>query len=188
LDLWLKSYEVFKISVQVGACCQPLSMQQNLPKTAQNCPKLPQFAKICPKMKLWNSTKNRDFSIFLNKKFVRVEEALEHVFTIWIFNPRIFHMLFLLSKNGLCVWISAYPLGENDFFLNVPHLLWIWDFEDMDLTHLETRIWRGTFHIYFLKWLFWPSKLCCPLRVCLGKKLFCQLWMLWSCKWWGMSE
>jgi hypothetical protein len=33
----------------------------------------------------------------------------------------------------------------------------------MYLTHLETRIWRGTFHIYFFKWFFWPSKLCCPL-------------------------
>jgi hypothetical protein len=32
LDSWFKSYEVFKISAQVGACCQPLSMQQNLPK------------------------------------------------------------------------------------------------------------------------------------------------------------
>jgi hypothetical protein len=34
----------------------------------------------------------------------------------------------------------------------------------MYLTHLETRIWRGSFHIYFKKWFFWPSKLCCPLR------------------------
>jgi hypothetical protein len=41
LDLWFKSYEVFKISAQVGACCQPLSMQQNLPKTAQICQNLP---------------------------------------------------------------------------------------------------------------------------------------------------
>jgi hypothetical protein len=44
LDLWFKSYEVFKISAQVGACCQPLSMQQNLPKTAQNYPNLPKSA------------------------------------------------------------------------------------------------------------------------------------------------
>jgi hypothetical protein len=28
------------------------------------------------------------------------------------------------------------------------------DFEDMYLTHLETRIWRGSFHIYFKKMLF----------------------------------
>jgi hypothetical protein len=41
LDLWFKSYEVFKISAQVRACCQPLSMQQNLPKTAQICQNLP---------------------------------------------------------------------------------------------------------------------------------------------------
>jgi hypothetical protein len=26
LDSWFKSYEVLKISAQVGACCQPLSM------------------------------------------------------------------------------------------------------------------------------------------------------------------
>jgi hypothetical protein len=44
LDLWFKSYEDFKISAQVGACWQPLSMQQNLPKTAQNCQNLPKFA------------------------------------------------------------------------------------------------------------------------------------------------
>jgi hypothetical protein len=41
----------------------------------------------------------------------------------------------------------------------------------MYLTHLETRIWRGTFHIYFLKWIFWPSKLCCPFWA-QGKKTF----------------
>jgi hypothetical protein len=43
------------------------------------------------------------------------------------------------------------------------------DFEDIYLTHLETRIWRSSFHIYFKKWFFWPSELCCP---CLaqGKK------------------
>jgi hypothetical protein len=35
----------------------------------------------------------------------------------------------------------------------------------MYLTHLETRIWRGSFHIYFLKWFFWPSKVCCPYKV-----------------------
>jgi hypothetical protein len=36
LNLQFKSYEVFKISAQVQACCQPLSMQQILLKTAQN--------------------------------------------------------------------------------------------------------------------------------------------------------
>jgi hypothetical protein len=37
LDSWFKSYEVLKISAKLRACCQPLSMQQNLPKTAQIC-------------------------------------------------------------------------------------------------------------------------------------------------------
>jgi hypothetical protein len=44
LDLWFKSYEVLKISSELLACCQPLPMQQNLPKTTQNCLKLPKFA------------------------------------------------------------------------------------------------------------------------------------------------
>jgi hypothetical protein len=100
-------------------------------------PKLPKFAKICPK-----TIRMRNFK--MPTKFLCVEETLEYVFTVWIFNIIIFHMSFLLSKNGLCMWISAYPLVENDFFLNVPHLLWVWDFEDMYLTHLETRMERHT--------------------------------------------
>jgi hypothetical protein len=41
-----------------------LSATINAAKSAQNCPKLPKFAKICPKTKLWNSTKNWDFNVF----------------------------------------------------------------------------------------------------------------------------
>jgi hypothetical protein len=41
----------------------------------------------------------------------------------------------------------------------------------MYLTHLETRIWRGTFHISFKKWFFGLPKLCCPLWA-QGKKTF----------------
>jgi hypothetical protein len=41
---WFKSYEVLKISAKLRACCQPLPMQQNLPKTAQNCQNLLKFA------------------------------------------------------------------------------------------------------------------------------------------------
>ncbi len=78
---------------------------------------------------------------------------------------------FYCKKNGLRMWISAYLLAENAFFLNERHLLWIWDFEDMYLTHLGTRIWKGSFHIYFKKWFFRPSKLCCPLLE-QGKKTF----------------
>jgi hypothetical protein len=42
----------------------------------------------------------RDFSVFQKQKFLCVEEALEYVSTVWFFNPRIFHMLFLLSKTA----------------------------------------------------------------------------------------
>jgi hypothetical protein len=46
---------------------------------------------------------------------VLVGEALEHVFIVWIFNTRIFHMHFLLSNIGLCMRILACPLVEIDF-------------------------------------------------------------------------
>jgi hypothetical protein len=88
-----------KISAEISACYQPLPMQQNLPKFAQNCQNLPkstqrQNFEIPPKIEIL---------VFFQKNILHIEEVLEHVFTIWIFNPRIFHMLFLLSKNGLCL-------------------------------------------------------------------------------------
>jgi hypothetical protein len=63
------------------------------------CPKLPKIAQkqnfeIPPKIEIL---------VFFKKKIVRVEDALEHVSTIQIFNPRFFHMLFLLSLIGLCM-------------------------------------------------------------------------------------
>jgi hypothetical protein len=45
-----------------------------------------------------------------------VEDAPKHALTVWIFNKTNFCMPFSLSKNGLCMWISAYPLVENNFF------------------------------------------------------------------------
>jgi hypothetical protein len=99
-----------------------LSATANAAKSAQIYAKLPKTTKTWPKKKHWNTTKNRDFSVFQKQKFLHVEEALEYVFTIWIFNPSIFHMLFLLSKNGLCMWISAYPLVEIDDFHIVPYI------------------------------------------------------------------
>jgi hypothetical protein len=161
LDSRFKSLGVLKISAQVRACNQPLWMQQILPKSAQNCPKLQEFAKICPKMKLRNSTRNWDFSVFQIKRFLRVQEVLEHVSTVRIFNPSIIHMLFLLSKNGLCIWISAYPFAENNVFGNLPQLWWIWDFAHMYVTQLGTRMWSPESHIYVQKWFFWPPKHCC---------------------------
>jgi hypothetical protein len=127
-------------------------------------------------------TRIRDYVFFFYKKILLVERVGNHVSTVRIFNLRIFRMLFLLSKNGLCMWISAYPLVEIDDFLKVPHLLWVWAFVDMYLTHLWTRIQRGTLNIYLRKWFFWTSKDCCTSWAG-EKKLFLQLWMLWSRKW-----
>jgi hypothetical protein len=63
---------------------------QNLPKSVQR-----QNFEMPPKIEI--------LVFFFIKKNLLVEEALEHVSIVWIFNPRIFHMLFLLSKNGLCM-------------------------------------------------------------------------------------
>jgi hypothetical protein len=101
-----------------------------------------------------------------------LEEVVEHVFTVWSFNPRIFHMLFLLSKNGFCMWISAYPFAENNFFGNPPQLWWIWGFAHMYLTQIRTRTWSPATHIYVWKWFFWPPKYCYPSGHS-GKKTFC---------------
>jgi hypothetical protein len=54
LDSWFKSYGVLKFSAHLRACCQPVAMQQNLPKYAQNCPKLPKFS---PKQLTWGTLK-----------------------------------------------------------------------------------------------------------------------------------
>jgi hypothetical protein len=69
----------------------------NAANSTQNCQKSVQRRnfEIPPKIKI--------LELFKNKNFVCVEEALEHVSTVWIFNPRIFYMLFLLPKNGLCM-------------------------------------------------------------------------------------
>jgi hypothetical protein len=98
------------------------------------CPKLPKFAQ------------RRNFEIPLEIEIlIRVEEALEHIFAIWIFNLRILYMSFLLSKNGLCMWILAYPLAENSL--------------------RNKNIMERLIPYLLLKVVFWPSKLCCPCRV-----------------------
>ena len=75
-----------------------------------------------------------------------------------------------MSKNGLWVWISAYLFVQNDAFFKVPYVLWIWDFVDMYLTHLGTRIWSPSIHTYSIKWFSWHPKLCCTPWA-YGKKL-----------------
>jgi hypothetical protein len=72
-------------------------MQQIILESTQ---KLPKIAKICPK-----TISLRNFEIppkieilvfFQKKKVLCVEGTLENVYTIWVFNIRNFHILFLL--------------------------------------------------------------------------------------------
>jgi hypothetical protein len=70
------------------------------------------------------------------------------------------------------MWISAYPFVEIDDFLKVPHLVWVWDFVDMYLAHLETRIWSPTIHNYSKNRFFWTPKDCCPPFVGAKKNFF----------------
>jgi hypothetical protein len=103
-------------------------------------------------------------------------------------------MLFLLSKNGLCMWISAYPFVQNDIFSKVPYVSWIWDFVDMYPTHLRTRIWSSSIHNYSKNKFFWPLKLCYtpwaqgksffknfePYNLANGMDWMCKIW--WTYK------
>jgi hypothetical protein len=130
-------------------------MHQNLPKTATFCLKTINLInfEIPPKIK----------TLVFFKKNLRIKDSSKHVSTIQIFNTNFCHMPFLLSKNGLCMWIASYPFVQNDIFLKVLYVLWVWDFVDMYLTHPRTRMWRGSFHMYFKKWFFWvPKHYCIP--------------------------
>jgi hypothetical protein len=192
LDSWFKSYGVFKTSTKVLACYQPLPNCQ----CNKICPKLPKSAQIYQNMtkdnkfkKLWNTSKNWDFGIFLKQKLLCVEGAPRHVYTVWIFNTRTYHMPFSLSKNGLCMWISAYFFVQDDVFLKVPYVSWVWDFVEMYLTDLETSVWSPSIHTYSRKWFFWPPKVCCILWA-QGKNPFFSnfeyynltIGMEWMCK------
>jgi hypothetical protein len=93
---------------------------------AQNCPKLSNFVKICPKtisLRNFEIPPKIEILIIFQKNTLNVEDTPKHVPTVWISNTTIFCMPFLLSKNHTCMLISTYPIVENNFFLNVPHLL-----------------------------------------------------------------
>jgi hypothetical protein len=141
--------------------CQCSKICPNLPKTAQR-QLVQETLKFHQKLRFW---------FFSKKKLPCVEGAPKHEHDVWIFNLRIFHMPFSMSKNGLCIWISANPFVQNDVFFKVPYILWKWDFVDMYQTHLGTRIWTPSIHAYFKKWFFWPPKFYCILWA-QGKKRF----------------
>jgi hypothetical protein len=58
-ELWgFKDFSL--VSGMLSATASEAKFAQNCP----SCPKLPKSVKIYPKKKLWNTTKNRDFSVF----------------------------------------------------------------------------------------------------------------------------
>jgi hypothetical protein len=82
-----------------------------------------QCIKICPKLPKFAQRQNFEMPpiikilFFLrNKKLMNIEEAPKHVSTIWIFNPRIFHMLFLLLKTAFVFEFQHIPLCKMIFF------------------------------------------------------------------------
>jgi hypothetical protein len=143
----------------IDSHCQCNKICPILPKTTQNLPKSAHGQLVQETLK---SHQKLRFWFFSKKKIPCVKEgAPKHEHIVWIFNLRIFHMPFSMSKKGLCMWISAYTFVQNDVFFKVPYISWIWDFVDMYLTHLGIRIWSPSIHTYSKKWFFWPPKLWC---------------------------
>jgi hypothetical protein len=129
LDSWLRSYEVFKVLAKVWACSQPLPMQQNLPKSTQNClnyPKLPKSAQKQIVQETLKFHKKLRFWFFSKKKPPCVEGAPKHVHIVRIFNTRIFHMPFSMSNKKWPLYVNFnIPFVQNDVFFKVSYVPWI---------------------------------------------------------------
>jgi hypothetical protein len=81
-----------------------LSAIANVAKSAQICPKLPKTAQRQLVQETLIFHQKIEILIFFKRKnFHVVEGAPKHKHTVWIFNLRIFHMPFSMSKNGLCM-------------------------------------------------------------------------------------
>jgi hypothetical protein len=99
LDLWFKSYEVFKISAQVGACCQPLSMQKNLPKSARRW-----NFEIPPKIEIL---------VFFKNKICACRGGTRACFHCSDFQSKNFsYPIFIVKKWPLYVNFSIPPCGK----------------------------------------------------------------------------
>jgi hypothetical protein len=110
LDLWFKSYEVFKILAQVWAYCQPLSMEQNLPKTAKICPSM-------PKDKILKYHQKSRFLCFSKIKISMYRSGTGSCFYHLVFQSKNFsYAIFIVKKRPLYVNFSISPCG-NWWFL-----------------------------------------------------------------------
>jgi hypothetical protein len=154
-----------------------LSTTVNGGKSAQNCPNFSKSAQrwnfeIPPKIEIL---------VFFKKKKFMYRGGTRACFYHSDFQSKIFRMLFLLSKNGLCMWISAYPFAKNNFFGNPPQLWWIWDFAHMYLTQTRIRYEVQQPICTSKNGFFGLQNTVVPLGRT-GKKLFIWLWTLWSRK------
>jgi hypothetical protein len=64
------------------------------------------------------------------------------------------YAFFNVKKRPLYVNFSIAHCAKWRFF-KVSYVLWLWDFVDMYLTHLGTRIWSLSIHTYSITWFFW---------------------------------
>jgi hypothetical protein len=110
LDLWFTSYGILKISASIRAGSQqPLSMQQILPKTPPNCPKLPKSAhrqnfEIPPKIKIL---------VFFKKKNSMYRGGTRACFCRSDFQSKNFSYAIFIAKNRpLYVNFSIPPCGN----------------------------------------------------------------------------
>ena len=134
-----------------------LSATTTTTKSAQNCQNLPKFAKD----ETLRSHQKSRFQCFLKIKIYKCRRSTNACFHHLDFQSKNFsHALFIVKKRPLYVNFNI-PLCAKWRFFKDPQVSWIWDFLDMYLTHLETRIWSPSIHTYFIKWFFWPPKLCC---------------------------
>jgi hypothetical protein len=91
------------------------------------------------------------------------------------FSIQEFFICYFYCQKTAFVCEFQHPLVEIDDFLKVPHLVWAWDFEDIYLTHLETRIWSPTIHTYSKNRFFWTPKDCYPPLAGAKKTFFSTL-------------
>jgi hypothetical protein len=109
LDIWFKSYEVFKISAQVGACCQPMLMQHNLPKTVQSCENL-------PKDETLKFHQKSRFFYFSKIKICTCRRGTRACFQCSDFQSKnISYAIFIVKKRPLYVNFSIPPWGKGFF-------------------------------------------------------------------------
>ena len=159
-------------------------------KSAQNCGICSFILKICPKsirlQKLQKFTKIWDFTFFQVLFFEHVEEVPRHDLTVWIPNPMILHMPFLLSKTSLLYLNFSIPPCEKSRF----SLGFIGPMRIKLCRHEPNSLRNKKFEETHVKF---PSKIgffgsqnpSIPIAT-REKKLVFQLWTLWSHKWWGI--